>query len=130
MKSNKKPIPKFKNEAEERAFWHKESPLDFFDKSKAKKIVFPNLKPSTEVISLRLPAGLLNDIKVLANKKDVPYQSFMKMMLADKVGENLGDWSEVTKKLNTVYSHKDVLAEQRNMANNSKKRMKGIVEKW
>ena len=87
MKTKK--IPKFKNEDEERDFWDKESPFDYFEKEKAKKVVLPNLKPSTEVISLRLPSGLLSDIKSFANKNDVPYQSFMKMMLAEKIKENI-----------------------------------------
>lgn len=89
MKTGKKKVPKFKNEDEERAFWSKESPLDYFEKSRAKKVALSNLKPSTEVISLRLPTGLLSDIKLVANKNDVPYQSFMKMMLAEKIKENL-----------------------------------------
>lgn len=89
MKTNKKKIPKFKNEDEERAFWSKESPLDFLDQKKSKKVTLSNLKPSTEVISLRLPTGLLSDIKLVANKNDIPYQSFMKMMLAEKIKENL-----------------------------------------
>ena len=89
MKTNKKKVPKFKNEDEERAFWSEESPLDYFDKRRAKRVTLANLKPSTEVISLRLPTGLLSDIKLVANKNDVPYQSFMKMMLAEKIKENL-----------------------------------------
>lgn len=89
MKTNKKKVPKFKSEDEERAFWSKESPLDYLDKNKARKATLSNLKPSTEVISLRLPTGLLSDIKRVANKNDVPYQSFMKMMLADKIKEKL-----------------------------------------
>ena len=67
----------------------KESPLDYLDKTKAKKVSLSNLKPSTEVISLRLPSGLLSDIKLVANKNVIPYQSFMKMMLAEKIKENL-----------------------------------------
>ena len=89
MKTSKKKVPKFKNEDEERAFWSKESPLDYLDSKKAKKVTLSNLKPSTEVISLRLPTGLLSDIKLVANKNDIPYQSFMKMMLAEKIKENL-----------------------------------------
>lgn len=89
MKNNKKKIPKFKNEEEERAFWSKESPLDYLDQKGAKKVTLSNLKSSTEVISLRLPTGLLSDIKLVANKNDIPYQSFMKMMLAEKIKENL-----------------------------------------
>ncbi len=90
MKTTKKKIPKFKSEKEEQAFWSKESPLDYLDHKKAKRITLSNLKPSTEVISLRLPTGLLSDIKLVANKNDIPYQSFMKMMLAEKIKENLG----------------------------------------
>ena len=93
MKSKKKTIPKFINEDEEREFWDKESPLDYFEKEKAKKVVLSNLKPSTEVISLRLPSGLLSEIKLFANKNDIPYQSFMKMMLAEKINENIKEYS-------------------------------------
>ena len=89
MKTNKKKIPKFKNEDEERAFWSKASPLDYLDRKIARKVALSNLKPSTEVISLRLSTGLLSDIKLVANKNDIPYQSFMKMMLAEKIKENL-----------------------------------------
>jgi predicted DNA binding CopG/RHH family protein len=89
MKTSKKKVPKFKSEDEERAFWSKESPLDYLDPKKAKTVTLSNLKPSTEVISLRLPTGLLSDIKLVANKNDIPYQSFMKMMLAEKIKENL-----------------------------------------
>ena len=89
MEASKKKIPKFKSENEERVFWSKESPLDYLDPKNAKKVTLSNLKPSTEVISLRLPTGLLSDIKLVANKNDIPYQSFMKMMLADKIKENL-----------------------------------------
>jgi predicted DNA binding CopG/RHH family protein len=89
MKTNKMKIPNFKNEDDERAFWSTKSPLDYLDQKKAKKMTLSNLKPSTEVISLRLPTGLLSDIKLVANKNDIPYQSFMKMMLAEKIKENL-----------------------------------------
>jgi len=82
-----KQIPKFKNEDEERDFWDSHDLTDFFDISKAELVSFPNLKPSTETISLRLPAALLADVKTLANKKDVPYQSLMKIYLAQKVQE-------------------------------------------
>jgi predicted DNA binding CopG/RHH family protein len=86
MKQLKK-IPQFKNEDEEREFWSTHDTTDYFDWSKAEKTVFPNLKPSTEVISLRLPAFLLYDLKSLANQKDVPYQSLMKVYLSEKVKE-------------------------------------------
>ncbi|MEK7168775.1 MAG: BrnA antitoxin family protein [Patescibacteria group bacterium] len=80
---NKKllPIPKFKNEDAERDFWDKADSSLYFDWSKGKHVKFPNLKFSTETISLRVPAGLLDNIKIEANKKDMPYQSLMKLYL-------------------------------------------------
>ena len=80
-----KQIPKFKNENQEREFWSTHSSVDYVDWSKAKKVTFPNLKLSTESISLRLPITLLSRIKRLANDKDVPYQSLMKIYLSDRV---------------------------------------------
>jgi len=88
MKQLKK-IPNFKNEDEEREFWATHDSTDYVDWSKAQRVVFPNLKPSTESISLRLPSFLLARIKQLANKKDVPYQSLMKMFLSEKVDQEL-----------------------------------------
>lgn len=82
-----KQIPKFKNEEEERDFWLKHDSSDYIDWAEAKSVSFPNLKPSTQSISLRLPKNLLEDIKVLANKKDVPYQSLMKIYLSERVEE-------------------------------------------
>lgn len=84
-----KSIPKFKNEDEERDFWDTHDLTDYFDMSKAEEVVFPNLKPSTETISLRLPQYLLACIKELANAKDVPYQSLMKIFLAERVKKEL-----------------------------------------
>ncbi len=81
-----KPIPAFKNEAEERKFWESEDSTDYIDWSAARRARFPNLKPSTTAISLRLPVGLLEQIKIAANKRDVPYQSLIKMWLSEKVG--------------------------------------------
>ncbi len=78
-----KKIPEFKNEAEERAFWEENDSSDYFDWSKAKQVIFPNLKPTTKSISLRLPESMLAQIKVEANKRDVPYQSLMKMWLSE-----------------------------------------------
>jgi len=86
---NLKPIPKFKNEKEERKFWMIHDSTEYVDWSKARKAVFPNLKPTYKSISLRLPAYMLDEIKLLANKKDVPYQSLMKVFLAEKVKEEL-----------------------------------------
>ena len=80
-----KPIPKFKNEDEEAEFWATHDTTEYFDTSKPIYIEFPNLKPTTKSITLRLPVMLLNKLKKLANKRDVPYQSFMKMLLDEKV---------------------------------------------
>jgi predicted DNA binding CopG/RHH family protein len=83
--SKLKKIPKFKSSSEEDAFWQTHDSTNYLDWSHAKQASFPNLKPSTKSISLRLPEGLLNEIKILANKEDVPYQSLMKMLLAQAV---------------------------------------------
>ena len=80
-----KPVPAFKNEAEERRFWEAHDSADYLDRSKAERVRLPNLKPSTTAISLRLPVPLLERIKVAANKRDVPYQSLIKTWLAEKV---------------------------------------------
>jgi predicted DNA binding CopG/RHH family protein len=79
--------PDFENEAEERAFWEKNDSSDFVDWSKARLTSFSNLKPSTKTISLRLPEGLLDRIKIEANKRDMPYQSLIKVWLANNVNE-------------------------------------------
>lgn len=84
---NMKPLPKFKNLAEEQKFWEEHDSTDYVDWNRAKLAKFPNLKPSTRVISLRLPESLLLDIKSLANKNDVPYQSLIKLLLAEKMQE-------------------------------------------
>ncbi len=84
MKS-KKPIPEFKAEEAEFKFWEKHDSTDYLDWDKAKKAVFPNLKPSSQTISLRLPIAMLEDIKIMANKRDVPYQSLMKVIIADAI---------------------------------------------
>ncbi|MDP1569613.1 MAG: BrnA antitoxin family protein [Vicinamibacterales bacterium] len=84
-KRTPKAVPAFKTEAEERRFWETHDTTAYVDWSAAKPARFPNLKPSTETISLRLPAGLLADLKALANKQDVPYQSLLKVFLADRV---------------------------------------------
>ncbi len=81
-KQNKKmKIPKFKNEDQERDFWSKADLSNYFSKDDFEKASFPNLKPSTKTISLRLPESLLYSLKEKANKRDVPYQSLMKMIL-------------------------------------------------
>jgi predicted DNA binding CopG/RHH family protein len=81
-----KPVPSFRTEAKEREFWETHDSTDYLDWSKAIPVRFPNLKPSTKSISLRLPIDLLERIKVEANRRDVPYQSLIKVWLKDKVG--------------------------------------------
>ncbi len=84
-----KNIPKFKTEEEERKFWSKNDSTEYLDWSKSKQFSFPNLKPSTKTISLRLPEFLLNDIKLIANKRDVPYQSLIKIILKERIDREL-----------------------------------------
>ena len=85
----RKSIPNFASEADEQEFWQKHDSADYIDWSKGKIGVFPDLKPSTKTISLRLPESLLAAIKTLANKKDVPYQSLMKVFLSEKLQDEL-----------------------------------------
>jgi len=85
----KKKVPMFNNEDEEREFWTTHDSTEFIDWSKAKRAIFPNLKPSTKTISLRLPESIIAALKLLANKRDVPYQSLLKVFLAEKVAEEL-----------------------------------------
>ena len=89
--SNVKSLPKFKNEDEEREFWATHDLTDYFDLSRAViNPVFPNLKPSSRTVSIRLPEWLIASLKTIANKRDIPYQSLVKMFLADKVKEETG----------------------------------------
>jgi len=81
------PIPEFASEADERRFWETHDSVGYVDWSRASVVSLRNLKPSTETISLRLPAPLLSDLKALANKRDVPYQSLLKVFVADRVAE-------------------------------------------
>jgi len=84
--------PKFRNEDEERAFWAEHDVVDFFDWEHSVRGSFPALKPSTTTISLRLPKALLDELKALANERDVPYQSLVKVFLAERVArERHGD---------------------------------------
>jgi predicted DNA binding CopG/RHH family protein len=84
-----KKIPKFKNEDEERAFWAAHDSTEYINWRKAKKVMLSNLKPSVKSISLRLPESMIEELKLLANKKDVPYQSLLKIFLAERIGEEL-----------------------------------------
>ena len=83
-----KTIPSFTSEAEEQAFWEAHDSTDYVDWSQAQPVVFPNLKPTTKTISLRLPQHLLDAIKVAANSRDVPYQSLIKIWLQEKLHNN------------------------------------------
>lgn len=88
MKRSKR-IPRFRSEDQERKFWAKADSSEYFDLSKGERTLFPNLKPTTEAISIRVPKYLLARIKELANSKDVPYQSLIKMFLSDRVNYEL-----------------------------------------
>ena len=85
----KKRIPKFRSEAEERRFWSTHDSTEYVDWGKAKRVLFPNLKPSVKTISIRLPESLLHSLKTLANARDVPYQSLVKMILTEQVEDAL-----------------------------------------
>jgi predicted DNA binding CopG/RHH family protein len=89
VKRKKKP-PKFKSETQERRFWLRNDSTAYVDYSVAKPAVFSNLKPTTRSISLRLPEALLAELKALANQRDIPYQSLMKLFLAEKVRKERG----------------------------------------
>jgi predicted DNA binding CopG/RHH family protein len=84
-----KRIPKFKSEAEERDFWANADSSDYIDWSKAKRTVLPNIKPSLKTISLRLPEMMLEELKLLAHKRDVPYQSLIKIFISERLAEEL-----------------------------------------
>jgi predicted DNA binding CopG/RHH family protein len=81
-------VPVFESEDEERQFWATHDAADFFQWDRAAQPSFPNLKPSTESISLRLPVSMLDELKALANKRDVPYQSLMKIYLAEQIRQD------------------------------------------
>lgn len=85
MKSTKEEIPEFRDEEEERKFWENNDSVDYIDWEKGEIGRFPKLKPSTKSISIRLPEALIEDLKILANKRDVPYQSLLKVFLAERV---------------------------------------------
>ncbi|MCZ7670937.1 MAG: BrnA antitoxin family protein [Chloroflexi bacterium] len=82
-----KQIPEFKNEDEEREFWAEHDSTDYLDWDQAERVAFPKLKPSTKTISLRMPESMLNEIRVLANKRDVPYQSLIKVFLQERIDD-------------------------------------------
>ena len=89
MAKESKDIPTFKNEDEEREFWANQDSTEYVDWDEAELVVFPKLKPTTKSISLRLPVPMLNEIRLLANKRDVPYQSLIKVFLKERIDEEL-----------------------------------------
>jgi predicted DNA binding CopG/RHH family protein len=88
-KKQLKPIPTFDNEAQEQEFWSSHDSADYVDWGQAERVTLTRLRPSTQTISIRLPEALLEDLKLLANKRDVPYQSLMKIFLAERVTQEL-----------------------------------------
>ena len=89
MVKKAKNLPRLRSEDQERDFWSKADSSDYIDWSEARPLVLPNLKPSLKTISLRLPEHMLAELKVLANKRDVPYQSLLKLFLAERLEEEL-----------------------------------------
>ena len=87
--SKLKPRPTFKSEAQEAGFWASHDSTEYIDYSKSRRMIFPKLKPSTETISLRLPKSLLDQLKTLANKRDVPYQTLLKLFVLERVQAEL-----------------------------------------
>jgi len=87
--SKLKKIPDFRSEEEESEFWSTHDSTEYVDYSNGKSALFPNLKPTTKTISIRLPVYLIEEIKMLANKRDIPYQSLLKIFLAEKVNQEL-----------------------------------------
>jgi predicted DNA binding CopG/RHH family protein len=87
----RKEIPAFRDEEEEREFWATHDATEYVDWSQAEEVVFPNLKPTLRTISLRLPESMIEELKLLANQRDVPYQSLLKMFLAERIRQELRD---------------------------------------
>ncbi|VAV84360.1 hypothetical protein MNBD_DELTA01-1323 [hydrothermal vent metagenome] len=85
----KKKMPEFKNEDEEREFWATHDSTEYIDWKRAKRLILPKLKPSVKTISLRLPESMIDELKLLANKRDVPYQSLLKVFLAERIDKEL-----------------------------------------
>ena len=96
MAKELKEIPTFKNDDEEREFWATHDSTEYVDWDKAERVVLPKLKPSTKTISLRLPELMLNELRVIANKRDVPYQSLIKMFLKERIDKELKQYTEST----------------------------------
>lgn len=89
MPKELKEIPTFKNEDEEREFWASQDSTEYINWNEAEAIILPKLKPSTRTISLRLPELMLNELRVIANKRDIPYQSLIKIFLKERIDQEL-----------------------------------------
>ncbi len=87
----KKTLPKFQNEEQEREFWAHHDSADYLDWKPGQRVVLPNLRPSSQTISIRLPKPMVAQLKLLANKRDVPYQSLLKMFVADRLKAEFKD---------------------------------------
>jgi predicted DNA binding CopG/RHH family protein len=88
-KARRKQLPKFESEDQERSFWAEHDSADFVDWTVAKRRTFPKLRPTLRTISLRLPESMIGHLKVLANKRDIPYQSLLKQFLAERLQREL-----------------------------------------
>jgi len=89
VKPRMRKVPKFESEDQERDFWASHNSTDFVDWRRAERIKLPNLRPTTRTISIRLPESMIERLKILANKRDIPYQSLLKMFVADRIEEEL-----------------------------------------
>ena len=96
MPEKSKKIPTFKSEDEEREFWATHDSTEYLDWDEAEEVVLPKLKPSTRTISLRLPELMLNELRLIANKRDIPYQSLIKMFLKERIDQEFKRYSELT----------------------------------
>ncbi len=89
VKQRMRKVPKFENENQERDFWASHNSTEFVDWRRAERVKLPNLRPTTRTISIRLPESMIERLKILANKRDIPYQSLLKMFVADRLEEEL-----------------------------------------
>lgn len=96
MPKELKELPTFENEDEERAFWVTNDSTEYLDWDRGEEVVLPRLKPSTRTISIRLPELMLNELRMMANKRDVPYQSLIKIFLKERIDQELKQASENT----------------------------------
>jgi len=98
----KKKTPQFRNDDEEREFWQNHDSTEYVDWKKAERLTLANLKPSVKTISLRLPESMLEELKLLANKRDVPYQSLVKVFLSDRIAQELNGKTGHNKSFNRI----------------------------